>query len=124
MGAPLGNKNGQIKGQWAGALRRALKTYEDKGKTNAEGKETRKRVNRGEALQRVAYKVIDLALDGRQDAVKELGERLDGKATIAIDVTEDVQITSIERRVIVIEQADAKIINSAIDEETKLIESD
>jgi len=40
-------------------------------------------------LERLADKLIDFAMDGQGWAFKEIGERLDGKAPQAVDVTSD-----------------------------------
>ena len=73
-GAPLGNKNASHDKPWQSALNRALAQYENKAK----------KVNRGEALRRVADTVVEQAIDGNKDAWLEIGNRLDGKAPQAI----------------------------------------
>jgi hypothetical protein len=60
-GAPLGNKNAVKAREWVGALRvQAL-------------------ANDGEKLRACAIKLFDLAMDGDLEALKEIGDRLDGK---------------------------------------------
>lgn len=64
-GAPLGNKNGTKERRlWADAVRRA--------------------VLRGDALNRLADKLIAEALDGDMAAMREIGDRLDGKPTVSV----------------------------------------
>ena len=64
MGAPLGNVNA-LKGKpWAAALQRALAKREDEG---------------GRGLKYIAEVLADKAADGDMAAIKELGDRLDGK---------------------------------------------
>ena len=69
-GAPLGNKNGVGRSgtQWRDAIRKAL--ARDK-----------------QALERVAVKLIACAEEGDMTAIKELGDRLDGKATQTVNGT-------------------------------------
>lgn len=74
-GAPKGNKNASKGKEWADALRLALKTYRNDD------------IKRGHALRKVAEKVVTKALDGDKDAWQELGNRLDGKPTQAIEGT-------------------------------------
>ena len=66
-GAPLGNKNGAKGKTWADALRKALLQYESDG------------VVRTQALFQIATKVVEKALEGDATAVREIGDRLDGK---------------------------------------------
>lgn len=75
MPAPHGNKNAAKAKDWERAIRAALHRYEDN--------ETKK----GEALERIAKKVVEKAIAGDKDAIKEIGDRLDGKAPQSIDAT-------------------------------------
>lgn len=64
-GAPIGNTNGKKENRlWADAIRR--------------------KVVQGKSLDGLAQKLIDLATAGDMAALKELGDRLDGKAPQAI----------------------------------------
>ena len=75
-GAPDGNNNAGKGADWRDAIRHALakKGKEEKGDGPA--------YIRG--LQRVAEKFIEAAEDGESWAMKELGDRMDGKAPQAI----------------------------------------
>ena len=44
----------------------------------------------------MARRLVTKALDGDVTALKEIGDRLDGKATQSVQVDQSVQITSIE----------------------------
>ncbi len=48
------------------------------------------------SLRLLARRLVDRALEGDIAAIKELGDRLDGKPTQAVQVDQSVQITSIE----------------------------
>lgn len=72
MPAPQGNKNVEKGKAWAGAIRAALAQYTDA------------KVKKGDALRKVAEVVVQKALAGDKDAVKEIGDRLDGKPAQAI----------------------------------------
>jgi len=71
-GAPLGNKNGSKGRPWAEALAKSLKQYQGDG------------VVRGEAMRKIADKVVEAALKGDKDAIREIGDRSDGKPSQAI----------------------------------------
>ncbi len=80
------------------ALRRALLDYE-----NPNGKKG-KQVKQGEALRHIALSLIHLAINGaerdRMPAIKELIDRLDGKATQAITGPEGEPITLVQRVIV------------------------
>lgn len=61
MSAPLGNKNATKNRPWAEAVNRALLA------------------NDGQKLRALADKLIDRALEGDVSALKEIGDRVDGK---------------------------------------------
>lgn len=63
MGAPVGNLNASKSKRWYEALDRAIKQDE------------------GQRLRMAAEKLLDLAASGESWAVRELGDRLDGKPT-------------------------------------------
>lgn len=67
MGAPLGNRNGEKQNRlWGEAIRRAV--VQDDGKR----------------LRMLAERLLDKAAEGDVSALKELGDRLDGKPAQAI----------------------------------------
>jgi hypothetical protein len=70
MAAPYGNDNFHQGRIWRAAINQAL--------------EKRGRGDRMEALRAVAEKLIDAAEAGDISALRELGDRLDGKAAQAI----------------------------------------
>lgn len=70
MGAPLGNQNAVKAKRWEQAISRAL--------------ELRSRRDQIEALDELAEVLLSKAADGDMAALKELGDRLDGKPAQAI----------------------------------------
>jgi hypothetical protein len=72
-GAPLGNQNAAKGKKWKAAVDRALGE-----KSRVLGKE---------ALDECARVLIEQALAGEQWAIKELGDRLDGKPTQQTEVS-------------------------------------
>lgn len=81
MAAPKGNSNAAKGREWANALERALKLYESK----------KRRISKGQALERIANTVIEEALDGGMWAVQEIGNRMDGKAAQSIELSGSVE---------------------------------
>jgi hypothetical protein len=75
-GAPKGNQNGKGRSgtQWKDAIRKAL--ARDKG-----------------SLERVAIALIKEAEDGNIAAIKEMGDRLDGKAVQPVIGESDNKLT-------------------------------
>ena len=76
-GAPKGNKNNVKNRPWAEAIDKALKQCED---------------GKPEKLRALADKLISLALDGESWAMKELGDRVDGKPLAAIEMSGIVDV--------------------------------
>ena len=74
MAAPLGNQNKTKNKPWADALQRAMARY-DGGKENA--------------LNLIADQTVKLAINGEQWAIKEIGDRTDGKAAQSVTVAGD-----------------------------------
>ena len=75
MGAPLGNQN-YLKGRrWRDAIDRALAK--------------RSAASGIESLDELAEKLLTLADEGDLQAMKELGDRLDGKPSQALDLGSD-----------------------------------
>lgn len=67
QGAPVGNKNAARGRDWRDAVRKA--------------------VIQGKKLDTLAKKLIQMAEDGDLQALKEIGDRLDGKPQISHEVT-------------------------------------
>ena len=72
MGAPVGNQNAAKAKVWASAIKRAI--------------EQKSAVDRKDALDGLAAKLIDLCMQGDLAALKELGDRLDGKPAQSMDI--------------------------------------
>jgi hypothetical protein len=87
MAAPVGNQNARNAKRWQGAITRALaRASEGQG------------VDAG--LDKLADKLISAALMGEQWALKEVGERLDGKPAQVIAGDDDmppIQVQKVER---------------------------
>jgi hypothetical protein len=77
MGAPAGNQNARKAKRWQEALVKALAQY----KSND--------VEMGQALTKIAERVVVDALSGSKDAWQEIGNRLDGKPAQVIIGDED-----------------------------------
>lgn len=69
-----GNQNAYKNKPWADALRRAMARFEG-GKENA--------------LNLIADQTVKLAVSGEQWAIKEVGDRTDGKAAQSVTVAGD-----------------------------------
>lgn len=85
-----GNQNAYKNKPWADALKRAMARYEG-GKENA--------------LNLIADQTVKLAVSGEQWAIKEIGDRTDGKAAQSVTVSGDednpLQVVSrVERAII------------------------
>ena len=88
MPAPEGNKNNTKNKPWADALRRAMARYGD-GKKNA--------------LNLIAEQTVELAVNGEMWAIKEIGDRTDGKAAQSVTVGGDPDapmVTKIVREIV------------------------
>ena len=81
-GAPIGNDNATRNKPWADALKRALARYATKD------------VEPGQAMNKLAERVVADAIAGNKDAWQEIGNRLDGKPhqTIAAEVDASVTV--------------------------------
>lgn len=88
MAAAIGNQYAAKDRQWKAALERAL---EKRG------------VSRIEALDALAGKLLDRCNDGDMTALKELGDRLDGKPAQSVAVSGDEErplITKVIREIV------------------------
>ena len=80
---------------WKTALNERLKNYNPGPGTS--------KVKHYAALQAIAEKLIDCALEGDISAIKEIGDRVDGKAVQAIEGVEggaSIAISVIERHIV------------------------
>jgi hypothetical protein len=73
MGAPTGNKNAKKGAEWRQAIKRAL--AHKSGKTFREG------------LDLVATQFVEAACNGDPWAMKEIGDRIDGKAVSQLELS-------------------------------------
>ena len=78
MAAPKGNKNAAGKREWSSAIR--------------------KRVVQRKAMDELADKLIDKALDGDHQALREIGDRLEGKSVQSVGNANDIPFTIIVQR--------------------------
>ncbi len=87
MGRPKGAQNKDK--SWRDALRIAVNRIrkDDRGK-------------KLKALRIIAERVVSRAIEGDMIAVKEIADRLDGKATQAVDLGVSVQITKVEHVIV------------------------
>lgn len=82
-GAQVGNKNAAKAKAWEGALRAALAQFE-----NEEAK-----IAPGQALRRIAEVVVMKAIGGDKDAIKEIGDRLDGKPAQSVALSGELALS-------------------------------
>jgi hypothetical protein len=76
MAAPIGNQNAAKAKVWAAAIQRALERRQPADK-------------RIKAIDELADKLLDSCAEGELAALKELGDRLDGKAAQAVTLAGD-----------------------------------
>jgi hypothetical protein len=79
MAAPMGNQNYTKGRMWSAAIRQAL--------------EARSKGDQMQALVALAEKLLAKCEEGDMSALKELGDRLDGKSAQGIDLTGTLGIT-------------------------------
>lgn len=77
MGAPRGNNNAVKSRDWADALRRLTSRPVDDPENPGK---TRKRI------EAIAEKLIKLAEEGDMQALKEIGDRIDGKSMQSVEL--------------------------------------
>jgi len=75
VGAPLGNQNGKKNRPWSEAIQRALLA------------------ENGKKLRAIADKIVQLAMDGDIQAIKELGDRVEGKPAQPVEHSGDVHVS-------------------------------
>lgn len=79
IGGQPGNRNGAKGKDWQDALRKAMIQYESKERG----------VEQGQALYKIATKVVEQALDGDPVAWQEIGNRMDGKPAQSVQLSGD-----------------------------------
>jgi len=89
VGAPPGNNNGSKNRIWTLAIEKALKK--------------RSKSDQMEELIELAEVLLDNCRDGDMVAIKELGDRLEGKPTQTVERNDTRTITLIERRIVQVE---------------------
>ena len=77
-GAPKGNTNATKTRVWAEAIDKVLKQSDD-------GKHAE--------LRKLAEKLVEMAIAGDMQAMKEIGDRVDGKSLASIELTGSLQIS-------------------------------
>lgn len=79
-GAPKGNTNARKGRRWSQAIDKALKQYTDD------------EIKAGHAMDAIARRLVKHAIQGDsnefKDAIKEIGDRIEGKAVAAVEITE------------------------------------
>ena len=98
-GAPLGNTNASNARVCRDALRKVLAQYTNKDR----------KIEMGQAIYAIYEQLIELALDGGMDAIREIGNRMDGKP---IQVQE-IEVTHTARSVV-------GIFRAKLDDDTRL----
>ncbi len=78
---------------WRDAINLAVRELHEE--TTPDGK-----VKKTKAWRLLARKLVDSGLEGDSSALREIGDRLDGRAMQGIDLKMGVTITGIERRII------------------------
>ncbi len=92
MAAPKAPKGAKSDKEWRDAIRRAVHELRViSGDKKAE---------KIKAMTLLARRLVTKGIEGDVSALKEIGDRLDGKATQAVQVGMDVQITHIERSIV------------------------
>ncbi len=89
-GRPKGSYGDKI---WRDAINLAVKEWREDPTRDGKAKKVR-------ALRLLARRLVDSGLEGDVSALREIGDRLDGKAMQGVDLKMDVTITGIERRII------------------------
>ena len=77
MSAPVGNQNARRAKELRDALNYALNNFENSA------------VKKGQALRALGNKLVEMGLDGNLAAIKEIGDRIDGKPAQTTIIEED-----------------------------------
>lgn len=94
-GAPYGNKNNTRTQPWSDAVRRAL-FAED-----------------GKKLREIAEKLCNLALEGNMEAIKEIGNRCEGRTKQQIILTDPDGVTVVKPDVMEVARSIGFLLTSA-----------
>ena len=89
-GRPRGSLGERI---WRDAINVAVREVMEEKTSDGKVKKTK-------ALRLLAKRLVRAGLEGDITALREIGDRLDGRAMQGIDLTMDVTITGIERHII------------------------
>jgi hypothetical protein len=76
-GAPIGNKNATKNKSWSDAIRKAIVRRKD--------------------MDKLAGKLVDLALEGNMPAMREIGDRLQGRPAQTVTTPQDQRFRIIVR---------------------------
>ena len=77
MSAPVGNQNARRAKELRDALNYALNNFENSA------------VKKGQALRAIGNKLVEMGLDGNLAAIKEIGDRIDGKPAQTTIIEDD-----------------------------------
>ena len=88
VGAPEGNQNAKKGKDWTQAIRKALAHYSGEGATKG--------------MEQLAQKLVQAASNGDAWALKEIGDRLEGKPaqTLAGDPDNPITIAEVRRTIV------------------------
>ena len=92
MATPQVPKGAKSDKEWRDAIRRAV---HEQRTVDVDGRPAKRK-----ALFLLARKTVTEALDGNMVAVKEIGDRLDGRPAQAVDVAVAVSVERIERLIV------------------------
>jgi len=87
-GAPKGNNNAGKNKAWSDAVHKALMAEHEPDKKK---------------LHKLAEKLVDMAIEGDMQAIRECGDRMDGKAHQSVEISGDPSkplITEIKRTIV------------------------
>ena len=116
MGRPRGTHGERT---WRDAIGLAVKEVITERTEGGRRKKTK-------ALRLLARKLVAAGLEGDVSALREIGDRLDGKAMQGVDLKMDITITGIERRIIDVTPGlvlDATPIEDGMDQLVELVDT-
>ena len=115
MAATLAKPGPKTEKPWRHAIQRAVKEFIEV-EVNGKPKKIR-------ALNALARKMVKKGLAGDVSALREIGDRLDGRPAQAIDVGVQVKITAIERQIVEPRAIEGPVIDGVAVEASEAIES-